>query len=207
MSRDRHECWVGKRPNYSYRSAPPACSRATLARPERTQQSCLPARPTCTAAVALGIALPGCLVRDLADLPQGRCSIASSERGNSRAIDQSRREYLRRARYALASLPILRRLGRFILSCCAFSTPPVSIGCRAAPHARRLLAQGRSGLSGHWRWLVTRPQRLMRVEEQRQSSRARWPLARVVTRPQSATQLRAGLLKPRLSRFRLHQKR
>jgi hypothetical protein len=36
----------------------------------------LPARPTCTAVVALGIALPGCLVRDLADLPQGRCSIA-----------------------------------------------------------------------------------------------------------------------------------
>jgi hypothetical protein len=46
---------------------------------------------------------------------------------------------------------------------------------------------------------VTRPQPLMRVEAQRQSSRARWPLARVVTRPQSATQLRAGLLKPRLS--------
>src|ERR1700726_101311 len=72
------------RPNYSYRSAPPVCSRATLARPERTEQSRLPARPTYTAAVALGIALPGCLVRDLADLPQGRCSIAPSERGDSR---------------------------------------------------------------------------------------------------------------------------
>jgi hypothetical protein len=44
-----------------------------------------------------------------------------------------------------------------------------------------------------------------RAPARRQSSRVWWPLARVVSRPQSTRQLRAGPLKPRRSQFQLHQ--